>query len=183
MSKLRVPLSERDHVLGPEDAPLTLVEYGDFQCPHCIAAHPQVKHLVQTLGDSVRFAFRHFPITEAHEFALLGAVAAEAAGRQGQFWAMHDALYENPEELGPEGVLELAEALGLSMPRFRTDLEDRGLEQRIRQDFIGGARSGVAGTPWFFVDGETYRGPLEVGTFLSMLRGRSAGGPEQPELF
>lgn len=160
-SKLTEPVSNRDHTEGNIDAPITLVEYGDYQCPGCGQAYPQVKDLLEKLGENIRFVFRNFPLTQLHPYALLGAVAAEAAGLQGKFWEMHDMIYENQIDLSPNGVMDFAEQLGLDMTKFQQDLNNDELQDRIEHDFTTGINSGVNGTPSFYVNGEKYEGPLE----------------------
>jgi protein-disulfide isomerase len=150
---LVVPVSSTDHVQGAEDAPVTLVEYGDYQCPYCGAAHGVVKAVQQRLKTKLRFVFRNFPLTQAHPMAELAAEAAEAAGAQGRFWEMHDALFENQRRLGQELIESLVERLGLDAARFESDLEQRTFQSRVKHDFMGGVRSGVNGTPGFFING------------------------------
>lgn len=170
MTKLRVPVTSEDHMLGATDAPITLVEYGDYQCPACGMAHPQIKRLMHALPRHVRLVFRNFPLTQVHEFAFLGAMGAEAASLQGRFWDMHDLIFENQELLGPDGIFELAGWLDLDLDRFERDLEDETLKTRIREQFMGGVRSGVGGTPGFFLNGVSYAGPLDPEVFRVMLR-------------
>lgn len=155
---LRVPVGEEDHVQGPPDAQVTLIEYGDYQCSHCATAHPTIKAVQDRFGSALRFVFRNMPLTQAHPQAQLAAEAAEAAGAQGKFWEMHDALYENQRSLGPELVRELARKIGLDMQRFEADLEEHRFRQRVRHDFMSGVRSGVNGTPTFFINGERFDG-------------------------
>ena len=168
MSHLRVPVTNADHIQGPASAPLTFVEYGDYQCPFCGAAYPQVKKLQAQLGDDLRYVFRNFPLTQVHEFAMLGALAAEAADRQEKFWEMHDLLYENQERLGPDLVFELAQALKLDLERFQSDLNSDELATRIRNDFMGGVRSGVNGTPSYFLNDRKYEGALDADVFKEL---------------
>jgi protein-disulfide isomerase len=156
MAELRVPVSHDDHVQGPDDAPVTLVEYGDYQCPYCGAAHPVVKALQNRFGDQLRFVFRNFPLTEIHPLAEPAAETAEFAGAHGRFWDMHDALYENQDQLGIPLFFVLAEALGLSEVELRNSLEEHRFAGRIKRDFLGGVRSGVNGTPSFFINGQRH---------------------------
>lgn len=143
---------ERDHVRGPAAAPVTLVEYGDFQCPYCGDAYPVVRDLAERFGDSLRFVFRHMPLDDLHPRAHAAALAAEAAAVQGSFWEMHDRLFEHQLELGDDDLLGHAEALGLDAERFRADLADPALAERVAADFRSGAGSGVPSTPRFFVN-------------------------------
>lgn len=149
--RLTVPVGKDDHIQGPADAPLTLLEYGDYQCPYCGKAYPVVKEVQERLGKRLRFVFRNMPLEEIHEWAELAAEAAEAAGAQGRFWPMHDALYQHQRELGPGFVERLGAKLGLDVPRLEADLAARTFRQRVRKDFMSGVRSGVAGTPTFYV--------------------------------
>jgi protein-disulfide isomerase len=169
ISRLVLPIGGRDHVLGPPDAPATLVEYGDYQCPHCGAAHPVVKAVLRHLGRNVRFAFRHFPLAEIHPYALLAAEAAEAAGAQGKFWEMHDLLFENQDALEDRNLLRYAEALDLDMPRFVAELAEHTWEPRVREDFMTGVRSGVNGTPTFFINGLRHDGPWDAESLIEAL--------------
>jgi protein-disulfide isomerase len=158
-SMLVLPVSEkRDHILGPANAAVTLVEYGDFECPHCGAAHPVLKELVAQLGDHFRLVFRHFPLAQIHPHAEMAAEAAEAAGAQGRFWEMHDALFENQDALEEDNLVEYAEKLGLKVPRFTLELTEHTYLNRVREDFGSGVRSGVNGTPTFFIDGRRHDG-------------------------
>jgi protein-disulfide isomerase len=153
---LRVPVTSRDHVLGRDDAPVTLVEYGDYECPYCGMAEPVVKQLLQRFGDRLRFVFRHFPLTEAHPHAGGAAETAEFAGAHGRFWPMHDALYAHQRDLAPPKLFELARAQGLSPVELRDALTAHLYAPRVEEDFIGGVRSGVNGTPGFFINGERH---------------------------
>jgi protein-disulfide isomerase len=169
MSTLRIPVSQYDHFMGPMDAPITLVEYGDYQCPYCVLAHPKIKELEAELRGALYFVFRHFPLTEIHPYAFLGSLAAESAGLQGKFWEMHDMIFENQSFLSPEGIEKFAESLSLNMGEFHRGLESEELANRIRRDFLGGARSGVNGTPSFFLNREKYEGPLDPDAFRQLL--------------
>jgi protein-disulfide isomerase len=166
---LTVPVSQRDHVQGSLDAPMTLVEYGDFQCPYCGAAYPIVKDVQRALGDRLAFVFRHFPLVSAHPYALIAAEAAEAAGAQGQFWPMHDRLYEHQDALDPASLVNHAEALHLDLERFVEDLETHRHVPRIREDLASGARSGVNGTPTFFVNGIRHERAYDAASLIPAL--------------
>jgi protein-disulfide isomerase len=161
MSRLRNPIGQHDHVQGPADAPLTLVEYGDFECPHCGYAHGLLKRLQTQFAKELRFAYRHFPLTQIHPFAESAAECSEFAGAHGRFWEMHDLLFENQEQLGPDLYTELAEELGLPHAGLRSALGNHNFLEKIRQDFSSGVRSGVNGTPTFFINGERFDGALE----------------------
>ena len=151
-------VSERDHAAGGQDAPVTLVEYGDYECPHCGMAHPIVKSIQRRLGRKLRFIFRNFPLTESHPHARHAAEAAEAAADQGKFWQMHDALFENQDRLEDEALVALARGLKLDAQGIGRALEEGTYTARVREDFRSGVRSGVNGTPTFFVNGQRYDG-------------------------
>jgi protein-disulfide isomerase len=173
--RLAVPLGEDDHTLGPPTATVTLVEYGDYQCPFCRAAQPVVAQLLALHGDDILFAYRHFPLTQIHPYAFDAALAAEAAGAQGAFWPMHELLFANQPRFEPHHLLTYARSLGLDLDLFATDLEQRRHEPKVRADFIGGVRSGVNGTPTFFVDGVRHNGPNDLPTLLGVIRAELRG--------
>ena len=158
MSLLRIPVTSADHIQGPTDAPVTLVEYGDYECGYCGLAFPNVKRAQKRFATKLRFVFRHFPLTEAHPFAEAAAEAAEYAGTHGRFWEMHDGLYANQDELGLTLILGLGRALGLSDLGLRDALAQRRFAAKIKADFLGGVRSGVNGTPSFFINGAKHQG-------------------------
>jgi formate-nitrite transporter family protein len=168
MASLSQPVTDRDHVEGPEDAPVTLVEYGDFECPYCGEAYPVVKQLQAKMGDHLRFVFRQFPLTETHAHAEQAAEASECAAAQGQFWEYHDYLYENQDFLDHDSLLIYAEQMGLDRDKFQRDLDQHTFLDRIREDYLSGIHSGVNGTPTFYINGErfdgspTYEGMLEA---------------------
>jgi protein-disulfide isomerase len=166
---LTQPVSARDHAEGPEDAPVTLVEYGDYQCPYCGAAYPIVKRLQKALGKKLRFVFRNFPLTQAHPYALLAAETAEAAALQGKFWELHDLLFEQQALLGPDIIPTWAERLGLDLEKLGNDIAQGVVEERIREDRQGGIRSGVNGTPTFFINGARFDGLPDYGSLLAAL--------------
>lgn len=178
MSRLAPPVSERDHVLGPPGARVTLLEYGDFECPHCGALHPMIQAARQAFGGSLRFVFRHFPLRSSHPHALAAARAAEAAGEQGRFWEMHDRLYQRQTQLEDEDLLRHARKIGLEVARFERELAARAHEVRIREDLASAAQSGAGGTPSLFINGELYRGSLERGdVFAALARAAVAAIP------
>jgi protein-disulfide isomerase len=152
-------VTERDHVRGPARARVTLVEYGDFQCPFCGAAYPVLAALEQRF--ELRFVFRHFPLTEIHPYALIAAKAAEEAGAQGKFWEMHAMLFENQRRLGPDALVRYAAALDLDVDAIAAALDGDAHEAHIRADFMGGVRSGVNGTPCLFLDDVRYDDAVE----------------------
>src|ERR1700681_3410791 len=141
MTKLKTPLSADDHIQGAENAEVTLVEYGDYQCPHCAHAYPMVKRIQKRFGDRLRFVFRNFPLTQSHPHAEAAAETAEFAGTYGKFWEMHDLLFENQEQMSPELFLDLARKLDLPTPALSQALEEGRFEARVRADFSGGVRS------------------------------------------
>jgi protein-disulfide isomerase len=153
---LTIPVGADDHAQGPANAPVTLVEYGDYECPHCGRAYPIVKAIQQRLGDRLRFVFRNMPLRNAHPHAELAAEAAEAAAVQGAFWPMHDLLFEHQRQLGLETVVALAQRLDLDVDAFQRALADGTFKARVEHDFMSGVRSGVNGTPTFFINGTRY---------------------------
>ena len=175
MSRLRPPLNSQDHLLGNPDARIALVEYGDYECPHCGRAYYMVNSLEDALGDDLLFAFRNFPMSQVHPHAFRAAQAAEAAGLQGSYWKMHNLLFENQQFLEDEDLFHYAELCRLDLGDFARDLDSEPVTAKIRADFLSGARSGVNGTPTFFVDGERYEGSWELPGFLAYLTGRIQG--------
>ena len=153
---LRIPVSDHDHVQGHLDASVVLVEYGDYQCPACGQAAPLVKRLQQRFGDDLCVVFRNFPLTEAHPQALPAAVVAEHAARQGRFWDAHDVLYANQPSLGEALYRRIAQTLGLSWPALLQAMEEGPERARVQSDLEGGLRSGVNGTPTFFINGSRF---------------------------
>lgn len=161
MSELKIPVTSKDHIQGDESAPVVLVEYGDYQCPHCGHAYPIVKKVQKHFGKRLAFVFRNFPLNEIHPNAEAAAEAAEFAGANGKFWEMHDAIFENQGSLSLPMLLELAKELGLPEKGLGDALTSRAFEARVKSDFIGGARSGVNGTPTFFINGQRFDGAPE----------------------
>jgi protein-disulfide isomerase len=164
MPELKVPVTSRDHILGADDAAVTLVEYGDYQCPYCAAAQTVVASLRRDFSDRLRFVYRHFPLAEVHPYAEPAAETAEFAGEHGRFWQMHDGLFANRDQLGPALFLALAGELGLSKLALRDALVERTYAPRVQEDFIGGVRSGVNGTPSFFINGLRHDGGFDLAT-------------------
>jgi protein-disulfide isomerase len=161
MATLKIPVTAQDHIQGPDDAPVTLVEYGDYECPHCGRAYPIVKLVQKHFGRRLRFVFRNFPLTELHPHAESAAETAEFAGAHGKFWEMHDAIFENQRNLSEATLLHLARELELSEPALSQALEKAQFEPRVQADFGGGVRSGVNGTPTFFVNGHRHDAPFD----------------------
>jgi protein-disulfide isomerase len=168
-SRLRVPLNQNDHTRGPKQAPIVIVEYGDYQCPHCGRAYPILDRLQKALGDDLLFVYRHFPIAESHPDAPNAARAAEAAGRQGRFWEMHALLFENQSALDSDSLVGYAEALDLDMERWLLDMDSDAIEAKVEEDFKGGVRSGANGTPTFFLNGFRYDGDWSYEPFLEAI--------------
>ena len=160
----------RDHIRGAVDAPLTLLEYGDYECPFCAAAHPIVTEIEATLGSRLRYVFRHFPLTTVHPHAQLAAEAAEAAGAQSEFWAMHDLLFQNQQDLGPQGLARHAQDLDLDLAAFSKDLVEHTHLPKVREDFTGGVMSGVNGTPAFYINGVRHDGAWDFAALSAALR-------------
>src|SRR5437660_491143 len=170
MANLKVPVGPADHTLSDEHAPVTLVEYGDYECPHCGHAHPVVKEVQRILGDDLRFVFRNFPLTQIHEHAQKAHEAAEAAGAQGKYWEYHDLLFENQQHLERSHLIDYATRLQLDEPRFTHDVDTNAYVKRIRADFASGIESGVNGTPTFFINGSRYDDMADVESLVEALR-------------
>jgi protein-disulfide isomerase len=158
---LVLPIGDRDHSQGSPNAPVTLMEYGDYECPYCGRAYPIVKAIQKALGPRLRFVFRNFPLSEIHPNASNAAEAAEAAGEQGKFWEMHDALFEHQHALRPPDLVAHAASLGLDSDRVAGELKSHTYTARVREDFMTGVRSGVNGTPTFFINGRRHDGPWD----------------------
>jgi protein-disulfide isomerase len=174
---LTLPVSlARDHIRGPVDAAVSLVEYGDYECPFCGAAHPIVKAIQEQMGDELQFVYRHFPLTTVHPHAEQAAEAAEAAGAQQRFWAMHDVLFENQQRLDAPYLHAYAEALGLDVRQFDRELVEHVHADRVREDFLSGVRSGVNGTPTFYINGVRHDGSFELPILLAALRRAASAG-------
>jgi protein-disulfide isomerase len=172
---LTMPVSgDRDHIQGSADAAVTLVEYGDYECPYCGAAYPIIKEVQARMGERLRFVFRNFPISTSHPHAEQAAEAAEAASAQGSFWEMHDVLYENQKRLRDEDLRSYAEKLGLDVERFDTELADHVHADRVHEDFLTGVRSGVNGTPTFYINGARHDDSYDAETLLAALERAAA---------
>lgn len=158
MSTLKIPVNENDHIQGKTNAPITLVEYGDYECPVCGEAYPIVKRIQSDFGDKLRLVFRNFPLVEQHPYAMLAAETAEFAAVYKQFWEAHDFLYENQAYFNSSFMKKLIETLKLPVNQYIIELENKTFEEKIRNDFMGGVRSGVNGTPTFFINGRRHDG-------------------------
>jgi protein-disulfide isomerase len=172
---LVLPVTEdRDHIQGPADAPATLVEYGDYECPYCGAAYPIIKQVQPRMGDRLRFVFRNFPIRTSHPHAEQAAEAAESAAAQGRFWEMHDVLYENQKNLRDQDLHAYAEQLGLDVELFDKELAEHAHADRVHEDFMSGVRSGVNGTPTFYINGVRFDDSYDRETLLGALERAAA---------
>ena len=169
MATLKIPVGEQDHAKGPEDAEVTLVEYGDFECPFCGGAYPIVKEVQEYFGDRLRFVFRNFPLRELHPHAAVAAQTAEFAGAHGKYWPMHDLLFENQGRFGDEFFFALAEELKLSGELLGKALDEGTFEARVVSDFRGGVRSGVNGTPTFFINGQRHDGSYHLDVLIAAI--------------
>ncbi|MEH0937159.1 DsbA family protein [Micromonospora psammae] len=166
-AKLRVPVTEADHVRGPVDAPVTVVEYGDFQCRFSGAAYPNLVEVLRQRAETVRLVYRHFPIANVHPYAEHAAEVAEAAGRRGRFWEMHDWLYEHQDQLDPVHLSLGVEQLGLPQDELGAEVGRQAHADRVRHDFVGGIRSGVSGTPTLFVNELRHEGGYDLAELLA----------------
>lgn len=171
MATLTLPVDPaRDHLQGPDDAPITLVEYSDYECPYCGMAYPIVKAVQAAMRDRLRFVFRNFPLKEMHPHAERAAEVAEAAAKHGKFWEMHDALYEHQKTLGNTQLKLMAQNLGLDGDALLTEVEEGKFAERVREDFLSGVRSGVNGTPTFFINGHRHDGSWDQEELLAALQ-------------
>jgi len=174
MAELTPPVSEHDHIQGATHARVTLVEYGDYECPYCGEAYPIVKALQKHFKNQLRLVFRNFPLSQAHPHATHAAIAAEAAAAQGKFWEMHDQLYENQAALEDQDLAGYAEALGLDLPLFTRQMADSHIAARVREDFLSGVKSGVNGTPTFFINGVRYDGSYDLASMTAAIEEAAA---------
>lgn len=168
-NRLLVPLSERDRVRGVANAPVILVEYGDYQCPECGKLHKAIEEIQQRLGDLLGFVFRHFPQTQIHRQAQKAAEAAEAAAAQGKFWQMHDMLFEHQQALGNGSLVQYANDIGLDISQFLEGVSENIYVNRINEDIEGGRRTGVTDTPTLFINGVRYRNANETEQLLAAI--------------
>jgi protein-disulfide isomerase len=174
MAVLKVPLTQNDHIQGDDDAPVRLVEYGDYQCPFCGRAYYIIKEIQKTYGPQLSFVFRNFPLSEIHPLAEPAAEVAEFAGAHRRFWEMHDGLYENQDSLGLPLFVELTEQLDLPVVGLRRALTEHQFLPKIRADFLGGVRSGVNGTPTFFINGVRHEESHEYEDLAAAINARLA---------
>lgn len=169
MNKLTVPIGDRDHIEGSKNAPVKLVEYGDFDCPNCGEAYHVLKRVKEDSEDKLCLVFRYFPLKQLHKHALDAAYAAEAASRQNKFWEMHDMLFENQDALENEDLQKYAKALNLDMDQFIKDMKSDEVAEKVHEDFMSGVRSGVNGTPTFFINGKRYDGSYDYDIIIKEL--------------
>jgi protein-disulfide isomerase len=169
---LKVPVTAGDHLQGDPQAPIVLVEYGDYECPHCGHAYPIIQRVQKHFGKRVAFVFRNFPLNEIHPNAEPAAETAEFAAAHQRFWEMHDAIFENQESLSPEFLLELAQRLGLPVPDLGAALESGQFTAHVKKDFVGGVRSGVNGTPTFFINDQRHDGAFEFDDLVAAIDAR-----------
>jgi NhaA family Na+:H+ antiporter len=167
---LKPPVGGRDHIEGPADARVTLLEYGDYECPHCRQVAPIIEQVQERFGNRLRYVFRHFPITTAHPNAQLAAEAAEAAAAQDKFWEMHDRIFEYDGPLDRQQLVRFAEELDLDLERFERELDGHAHADRVREDFLSGVRSGANGTPTFFLNGVRYDGPWDLDSLIAEIQ-------------
>ena len=172
MATLKAPITADDHVLGDQRASVILVEYGDYECPHCGHAYPIVKRVQKHFGKPLAFVFRNFPLSEIHPNAESAAEAAEFAATRERFWEMHDGIFENQRSLGPPLLIKLAHNLELSADDLQSALTRGEFAPRVRSDFLGGVRSGVNGTPTFFIDGRRHDAPFEFEDLVTAIEAR-----------
>jgi protein-disulfide isomerase len=169
MTQLILPISSRDHIKGPRNAPVTLVEYADYECPYCGQAYWFTKDLEQSLGDLLCLVFRNFPLINVHSHAEHAAEAAEGSAAQGKFWEMHDCLFEHQQALHDRSLVEYAAEVDLDVPLFIREMTAHRYSDRVREDFLSGVRSGVNGTPAFFINGARYQGSLNLRSLLAAI--------------
>jgi protein-disulfide isomerase len=172
---LKVPVTPKDHMQGDADAAIVLVEYGDYECPHCGHAYPIIQRVQKHFGNQLAFVYRNFPLNEIHPTAQAAAETAEFAGANGRFWEMHDGIFENQASLSPQLLLALAVKFDLSESDLEAALSSGQYTQKVKSDFIGGVRSGVNGTPTFFINGQRHDGPFEYEDLVAAIEARGQG--------
>jgi protein-disulfide isomerase len=170
MARLTLPVSDtRDHIQGAPTAAVTLLEYGDYECPDCLQAYPIMHDIQEHFGQQLRLVFRNFPVPAVHPHAQRAAEAAEAAGAQGKFWELHDILYEHQHALDDHSLRQYARQLGLDLRRFERELEIGTHAARVEEDRLSGIESGVTGTPTFFINGTRHRDPWDLETLITAI--------------
>ncbi len=166
---MAIKINDSDHILGPKNAPVELVEYADYQCPYCKKAHYIIKNLKEKMGDNLTFVFRNFPLSELHANAVDAAIAAEAAAKQGKFWEMNDLLFENQVYLNDYNLIEYAEELQLDISVFQSDFSSEECYQKVQNDYETGIKNGVQGTPTFFINGQRFEGNWTTPEFIEFM--------------
>ncbi|MEO5616946.1 MAG: DsbA family protein [Candidatus Eisenbacteria bacterium] len=174
------PVGPRDHAQGPANAPVTLVEYCDYECSHCGRAHPIIKAVRKHFGERLRFVFRNFPRSEVHPHAVKAAEAAEAASDFGMFWEMHDAIFEHQDALALSDLIAHADAIGIKSGRIAESLEMHAQAGRVRGDYMSGVKSGVSVTPAFFLNGARYEGPWDEAGLIAAIEAAGAAAAVRP---
>lgn len=174
MSTLKISVTPEDHIQGNDNTSITLVEYGDYECPYCGNAFPLVKQIQDHFHPNLKYVFRHFPVQEIHSHAQVAAEIAEFAAKKGHFWEMHDLIFENQEHLGMPLLIELTQTLGLPLKDLESDLENGTFVSKIQKDFSGGVKSGVNRTPTFFINGTRYNGNFEFKELVSAIESASS---------
>ena len=177
MTQLVPAVNSNDHSFGNPAAPLELVEYGDYECPYCGLAYPIVKVIQRKLGSEMKFVFRNFPLSKIHAHAFSAAVATEAAGLQDKFWEMHDLIFQNQKALDVENIFRFARAIGIDLERFKNDIEQKTLIDKVEKDFESGLRSGVNRTPTFFINGKKYDGDWRAEQLFQYLKSQLTRDP------
>ncbi len=177
MTQLIPAVNSNDHRFGNSAAPLELVEYGDYECPYCGRAYPIVKDIQRKLGSEMKFVFRNFPLSKIHAHAFSAAVATEAAGLQNKFWEMHDLIFENQNALDDENIFRFARTIGIDLERFKNDIQQKALIDKVEKDFESGLRSGVNRTPTFFINGKKYDGGWSGDQLLQYLKNQFSRDP------
>lgn len=175
MTQLILAGHSNDHMAGNPEAPIELVEYGDYECPFCGNAYPIVKDIQQRLGNELKFVFRNFPLRNVHPNAFTAALATEAAGLQNKFWEMHDVVFENQKALDKENIFQFASEIGLDVKRFKDDIQQKALADKVEKDFETGLRSGVNRTPTFFINGKKYEGSYNRDELFQTLKSQLTG--------
>jgi protein-disulfide isomerase len=177
MAMLRVPVNSNDHIQGPDNAPVTLLEYGDYECPYCGRTNPVVRRVQRYFGPRLRFAYRHFPLTEIHQHSEAAAETAEYAGAYGRFWEAHDMLFENQDCLGLPLFFAGVRSLGLAEQGLRDALAHGTFADKVRRDFLSGVRSGVNGTPTFFINNRRYDEPPDYEPVVATIAAQLEDAP------
>lgn len=180
MASLKIPVTSKDHIRGNPKAPITLLEYGDLQCPFCGKAYPVLEEVFKKFGNSISFVFRHFPLKELHPYAEMAAETTEFASSQNRFWEAHDLIFKHQFELSDSFLIQLVESMGLSGQKLLSALEAGTYTSVVKESFLGGVRSGVNGTPTLFINEQRYNGPVEVSELVHFIEAQQFGAPQGP---